>query len=122
MEQNKEALVNELVLSARRFTSRRLARYESVGSIRSELRAKRKLIIGSSISLRNLICENGKIQDEAADALAEYLSSRAASVWNSNLEREDEFCQNFSALQFMLLQAAKLEMNPLMILFSLQSA
>ena len=66
--------------------------------LQSYLREKRKTIIGSHISLQEIICTNGVIDTEKTETLNAYLTSRTLCFWKDPLENKAQFCSQFYTL------------------------
>lgn len=81
--------------------------YPTVASIRTELRSRRKYIIGSYISVMPLVCEKGSINDSYVDEISHFITSRTTPLWHNKEQDVEEFCYRFYTLAFYALASKK---------------
>lgn len=81
--------------------------FSSVSSIRTEIRARRKHIIGSYISLIPFVCEKGLIIDSYVEELSQFLASKTILLWDKKEADAEAFCNRFYSLAFYALASGK---------------
>ena len=72
--------------------------YKTPVELSSELRERRKRLLGSYISLQNLVCANGSIIESTARELRDYLAEKTILFWKDNHPDKNTFCQQFYEL------------------------
>ena len=82
---------------------RNASTFLSVSSIRSELRARRKHVIGSYVSVKTLVCTGVEINDESVAELSELLAEKTAFLWGNKKADAEQFCNRFYTLSFYAL-------------------
>ena len=87
--------------------NRRPFSFDNIASIRNELRQRRKHLIGSFVSLEELLTANNKVNEIEAEALTAYLASRTAYLWNRTDEFGQQFCSKFYSLAIYALCSGK---------------
>lgn len=87
--------------------NRRPFSFDNIASIRNELRQRRKHLIGSFVSLEELLAANNKVNEIEAAALIAYLASRTAHLWNRTDELGQQFCSKFYSLAIYALCSGK---------------
>lgn len=87
------------ILARRDFYVRRGAPVaHSAAEIEKELRRRRKLYLGSHVSLRTLLEVDDCVDDEAIDALAHHLSDQTIPYWHHRDDEAKRFCYQFYRL------------------------
>lgn len=72
--------------------------YLSVSSVRTEIRTRRKHILGSYISVRTLICDSKTISDAYVEDLSRFLAGRTIRLWVNKGADAENFCYRFYVL------------------------
>ena len=79
-----------------------------LSDIKSELRKRRKLFLGSNISFCQLIKPNGEVDDAIIKTFCHYFAERAVHFWNERPNNADVFCYDFFTVVINSLAYAKL--------------
>lgn len=72
--------------------------FDSFSEIRIELRQRRKMFLGSSASLRAIVCTDGKICDDRVSELSGFLAARAVALWDEKHDNAEAFFRQFFVL------------------------
>lgn len=86
---------------------RKSADYLSVSAIRTEIRTRRKHILGSHISVLPFVCVDDAISESRVDELSHYLADRTVCFWEKRGSEAHLFCLRFYTLAFYVLASGE---------------
>ena len=77
--------------------------YTSVSAIRTEIRTRRKHILGSHVSIFPFVCNGDVIDDTRVDELSQFLTEKTVCFWDKRDSETQAFCYRFYNLAFYAL-------------------
>lgn len=90
--------IQEILSQVRILANRKEPFSDNFMTVQRELRERRKLFLGSHISLRDIIWTDYMVDDLKVQALSQYLSKRTLHYWNVKGPKMEKFALHFYEL------------------------
>lgn len=89
-------------------TKRRGVQFKELTDVTEQIRSRRKLFLGSHLSLKELVCEKEIIREDAVIALSEYLAVRTMPFLRDVYAESKEFCFRYYQLAIYMIAGENL--------------